>query len=101
MLLSDRYRVFTATDAEQGLRVLKQQDVKAIISDYSLPGMNGLDFLCHARECSPAAGRILMTGYNIDNISPAAIQDGSVNHIVHKPWKNVELLQTLGQACSS
>ena len=48
--LSGQYEVITAGDGEQGLEALKRVVPDLIISDISMPNMNGLDFCKRVRE---------------------------------------------------
>lgn len=45
-LLSRKYRVFTATNGEEALEIIKEKPVDIVISDIMMPKMNGLE-LCH------------------------------------------------------
>lgn len=46
----DRMVVDTAVSAEEGLEVLEEEEYDAVVSDYQMPEMDGLDFLKTVRE---------------------------------------------------
>src|SRR5207249_6374158 len=45
-----KYQVFTATDGEQALAILKQCHVHVVVSDQRMPAMTGVEFLRRAKE---------------------------------------------------
>ena len=47
---SDRLAVTAATSANEGLEKLADRDFECIISDYDMPGTDGIEFLTAVRE---------------------------------------------------
>ncbi|MFW5912634.1 MAG: response regulator, partial [Candidatus Hadarchaeota archaeon] len=41
----DRISLETASSAEEGLKMIEDDDIDCVVSDYQMPGKNGLDFL--------------------------------------------------------
>lgn len=97
-LLSKDFYIFTATNAARGLEILKDTEIAVVVSDYRMPGMNGVEFLTEARTSSSPTIRILMTGQREDHIAIDAINNGHVYRFIHKPWNNDEMLLTVEQA---
>ncbi|MGH7846027.1 MAG: response regulator [Candidatus Binatia bacterium] len=64
-LLRDReYQVHEAKDAQDALRLIKQDPFDVVITDLVLPGsLNGIDILVHHSRLSPGKGRILFTAF--------------------------------------
>ena len=56
----DNFSITTAADAENGLERLSD-DVDCVVSDYNMPGKNGLRFLESVRESYPTLPFILFT----------------------------------------
>src|SRR4029078_10545730 len=56
-------RVLTAASGQEGLGILARETVDLIVTDYKMPGMNGLEFLDSARLIDPQAPRILITAF--------------------------------------
>ncbi len=59
------YRVFEALSALQALDLLTAGDhrIDLVITDYLMPGMNGLDLLVTIRESHPTLPIMIITGY--------------------------------------
>ncbi len=85
------YEILTAEDGQQGLRLMKDHDVSLILSDYRMPGLNGIEFLEQAREISPFATRIILTGYADMEVIMSAINEGHVYKFILKPWEEANL----------
>jgi len=56
-------RVFVAASGREGLALLEKEPVDLIVTDYKMPGMNGIEFLAAARRVAPEAPRILITAF--------------------------------------
>jgi DNA-binding NtrC family response regulator len=77
--------------AEEGLKALHHQKYDIIISDYKLPGMDGLEFLKQVQISHPNAVRIMITAY----INESLVSEGKkigVQDFIAKPFTS-EILQ--------
>ena len=77
--------------AEEGLKALHHQNYDIIISDYKLPGMDGLEFLKQIHISHPNAIRIMITAY----INESLVSEGKkigVQDFIAKPFTS-EILQ--------
>src|SRR5690606_3221614 len=59
--------------------------VGLIISDYMMPGMNGVQFLMAARRICPDAPRLLLTAINAFRVAAEAVNDGEIYRLLAKP----------------
>ena len=71
--------------AEEGLEVLHEETFDIIISDFCLPGIDGLKFLKMAGMTHPQAVKFLITAYKDDHIFTEAIRMG-VHEFIEKPF---------------
>lgn len=77
---------------------LKNNQRDVIISDFVMPEMNGLDFLKIAKQYSPNASMILLTGYADKENAIKAINDVGLYKYIEKPWDNDELIINIKNA---
>ena len=83
-----------AETAEEGLQAIKEEQFDIIISDFRLPGMNGLDFLKLATRTHPQAVNILITAYRDEYLFTEAIRMG-VTEFIDKPFSVKALAELL------
>lgn len=93
-LHSSGLNAIVVTTAEEGLDVVRKQPFDVIISDYRLPGMDGLEFFTMARTLTPKAVKVLISAYGFDDISKDARAVG-VDHLFIKPFSIQQLLVRL------
>ena len=77
----DRIAVETAPDAAAGLDVLADRDVECVVSDYEMPGRDGLAFLDAVRERRPDLPFILFTGRGSEEVASEAISAGVTDYL--------------------
>jgi len=78
---SDRLAVDCVTGAEEGLRHLRESDVDCVVSDYEMPGTDGIDFLEAVREEYPDLPFILFTGKGSEEVASEAISAGADDYL--------------------
>lgn len=92
------YELRTALNAEDGLALLDDFRPEVVVSDFRLPGMNGVDFLAQVKARLPHTQRILMTGQADQGDIEAAINRSEIFRFLPKPWGEGQLLRTLQSA---
>ena len=73
-----------------------QPDV--VISDHSMPGLSGVDFLTRVKERAPHAQRILLTGSTEPETIETAVSRSEVFRLIFKPWNDSQLMMTVRSA---
>lgn len=92
--LNVNFSVDTATSAEAGLELLKASKYDAVISDYKMPGMDGLEFLQHLRVSGNTVPFIILTGKGREEVAMEALNKGA-NHYLQKGGDVKSLYETL------
>lgn len=95
LLESVGYRAFAAEDVPAAEALIEEHDPDLVISDYVMPGENGLAFLGRLRDSHPDLIRVLLTGFADVRTALTAINDAHVHHFVVKPFEPDDLLQTV------
>ena len=102
IFLDDDYEILTASSGEEGLSLLEENPgVQVVISDYRMPGMNGVDFLRQVFQQRPDTVRIVLSGYADTAAVVAAINEGQIYKFIPKPWNDDELRITINKAIES
>ena len=79
--VDDRLDVRTATSPDEGERVLAERDVDCIVSDYEMPGRDGIEFLKSVRADHPDLPFILYTGRGSEEVASEAISAGATDYL--------------------
>lgn len=99
LFLDEEYEIFTADGGKEGLEILKdEKGIQLIISDYRMPGMDGVDFLRQANELNPNTIRIVLSGYADTAAVVAAINEGQIYKFIPKPWNDDDLRVNINKA---
>ena len=82
--------ILTATNGEQALQLFKQRSFDLLITDYEMPGIDGITLAIQVRRLYPHTATIVITGYG-DSLSQEPLKNGSIQHILDKPVKLAEI----------
>lgn len=91
--------IHTAKSGPEALSLIEDPEIAVVISDYQMPGMNGIELLAEVRERRPKVLRILLTGVADLSLAVEAINSGNVTKFFTKSIPRDELRESLLQLC--
>jgi DNA-binding NtrC family response regulator len=81
LLTLEGYSVRTASDGEEGLRVLELENFDLVLLDLALPGQSGLELLPQIKDRQSEVPVIMITAYGtVDNVFEA-VRAGAENFV--------------------
>ncbi len=89
--LETRHRIHTYNSPLEALEALDSLRPDVVISDFSMPGMDGISFLREVKKRLPESTLILLTGYADKESAIEAINTIGIYRYIEKPWDNEEL----------
>ncbi|MEA3279434.1 MAG: adenylate/guanylate cyclase domain-containing protein [Thermodesulfobacteriota bacterium] len=91
-LKKEPYKTYTAGDGEEGIKFIEENiyNISTVISDYKMPGLNGLETLSNIGVINPEITRIILTGYATMEAAILATNEG-IDGFLTKPFDNIEL----------
>ncbi len=94
----EQYRTFFASGGPAALDILNAENVSVVITDLSMPGMDGFTLLDRVKAEYPDIIRIVMSGHSDTNTILNAINQGNLYRYIVKPFNEAELKITTKQA---
>jgi two-component system response regulator (stage 0 sporulation protein F) len=95
--LATGYTILTCAHGDVALEQAMQQPTPLIITDYNLPGMNGLQLTAALKAHAPATRVVLISGYISLDLERRARERG-VDYLVRKPFQVDLLIQMVRAA---
>ncbi len=74
--------VDTIDSSSEALKLVKEHDYDAIVSDVKMPGMGGIELLSHIRELRPDTPVMLITGHGDHDLAIQALRGGAYDYIL-------------------
>jgi len=93
-----QFQIYTATSADEGLEILKNEAIEIVLADQRMPGKTGVDFFESILDINPNPIRILLTAYSDINAIIDAINKGKIYRYITKPWNDFDLKLTIENA---
>lgn len=89
-LSEEGYTTQSASDAEAGLKLLRQAKFDLVITDLKLPGMDGLEFLQSVKRTDAQIPVVLMTAFGTVETAVQAMKAGASDYVL-KPFSLEEV----------
>lgn len=94
-LRKEQYETFFASDADEALQLLRENDIDVVLSDQIMPKMLGTELLDITKQEFPDTIRIIMSGHSDFDHITTAFNDGIIERFIPKPINNTLLKTTL------
>ncbi|MCC8060455.1 MAG: response regulator transcription factor [Clostridiales bacterium] len=88
-LVSDGYKVFKASNAQDGLDILEKEDIQMVLLDIMMPGMSGLEMCKKIRETNNIP-IIMLSAKSTDLDKILGLGTGADDYVA-KPFNPLEL----------
>lgn len=92
------YNILSALSGEEALKILKNNEVKVVISDQKMPKMKGIQLLEKVANKYPDTVRIILSAYTDSEDIIDAINKGQIYRYLTKPWNKGEVTTTMANA---
>ncbi|MBK0393363.1 hybrid sensor histidine kinase/response regulator [Ramlibacter algicola] len=96
----DEFEVLTAAGADEALALLaeRKDGVAVLVTDYRMPGRDGMDLLADVQREHRHLVRLLATAYAEKNVAIAAVNQARVFRILEKPLEDGPTREALREA---
>ncbi len=84
------HEVLEAADGHEGVEAALRQPCDLVITDYKLPGMDGLEVLRRLKQQAASTEVMVITAYGTIGLAVQAMQEGAADFIT-KPFSHEEL----------
>ena len=90
--LGKRHQVTEVDCAEKALKVLGSKPMDLVLTDVSMPGMNGMNLMREIRQRHPEVRVVIMTGYGSVSDAVDAMKAGADDYLIKPTEKDALLL---------
>ena len=81
-----------AGDAEQALKLVREQDFDIVLADIRMPGIDGIEFVWQLRDIAPETLVLMMTAHPSVDTAVSAMRIGVIDYVI-KPLVLQDLLR--------
>ena len=97
MLRREGYEVLQARDGQEGLELLKSEEIHTVITDLRMPRVDGMELLRHMVQDYPDIPVIILTAHGSVDGAVAAVKLGAFDY-VEKPFDQAQIKQLVQTA---
>ncbi|HEV2331459.1 MAG TPA: sigma-54 dependent transcriptional regulator [Verrucomicrobiae bacterium] len=96
--LEERYDVYVADDAKSAVELLEAENFDVLLTDFRLPGEDGLKLIARAKSLARPPICILMTAYGSEELAVDAMKRGADDYIAKGRLQIDELEMRIARA---
>jgi signal transduction histidine kinase/DNA-binding response OmpR family regulator len=79
------HRAVAAAGGAEGLELFRKDPFDVVVTDLSMPGMNGFDVAKEIKKCAPSVPVILMSGAVLQGLE-TSMKDAGIDFLLPKPF---------------
>jgi len=87
------YEVISAESGVHGLSIFLKNKFDIVLSDYEMPGMDGVALACSVKKCSPRTRVVIMTGAGKETVFSR--KSTAVHEVISKPFTLAQIDETI------
>lgn len=97
--LGEDYTVATSSSPEKALEMLEQQPADVVVSDLTMPNMNGIELLTEVSQRFPSAARVVVSGFADEVTSAKCLM--VAHRYLNKPFNPTALTSVVSGLCDA
>ncbi|MCG6551762.1 MAG: sigma-54 dependent transcriptional regulator [Candidatus Magnetominusculus sp. LBB02] len=97
ILMDEGYEVYTAESAEEGLKIIGEQDADVVLTDLNMAGMTGIQMLEHLPDVPSRPAVVVITAYGTINSAVEAMKKGAFDYLI-KPLEKDVIIHVVAKA---
>jgi CheY-like chemotaxis protein len=87
------YEVSSANSGENGLSIFLENKFDIVLSDYEMPGIDGVAFAISVKKSSPCTPVVIMTGAGKETVFSR--KSTAVDEVISKPFTLAQIDETI------
>lgn len=97
LVQQEGYKAFTAHDGESALKMVRSELPDVLLTDFQMPGIDGMELLNKVKEVDPDLPVIMITAYADISGAVEALRAGAHDYLA-KPFDHHEVIRVLQRA---
>ncbi|MBI9069484.1 MAG: response regulator [Salinivirgaceae bacterium] len=92
------FELHVAESGMEALKIIEENDISIIISDYKMPEMNGVEFIGEAKKRKDEFICFLLSAYKESELRSFTIESKNIDGYISKPWKRDDVLNLINKS---
>ena len=98
MSFSKNFNIITSVSPIKALEIVKENEIKVVISDYKMPYMNGMELIRETKRVKPDIICMILSAYAESEVT---IQKELLYKYILKPWNKNDFINVLNEALAT
>jgi len=81
------YQLLLASSGQEALDILSKEEVKVIVTDLKMPGMNGIELIERIKKQNNTKICMLLSAYDISEARKMGLDESKIYNYIRKPWR--------------